>query len=320
MTVDVILGTAGFGQHGRITTTELAHEFLQAFKRSGYSAVDTAYIYPGGFQGESEAFLGQLDAAEHGFVIDTKVRSFELNSHASQNIVKSVDEQFKRLGVTKVRTLYLHSPDRSTPFEETHRTMDELYRQGKFEQFGLSNYRASDVELFVRNAELHDWVKPTVYQGLYNIVSRLNEAELLPILKRCQIKFYAYSPLAVGFFSNVKLGQESISTPVAPKDFNTPFGQRLRARYFKQSFFNAVAKIETVGAKHEISNNAIALRWLRHHSQLADQDAIIIGASNIQQVEQNLESLSEGTLPAEILQVLDEVWESVKDDSPSYSR
>ncbi|KAK9368967.1 NADP-dependent oxidoreductase domain-containing protein [Lipomyces kononenkoae] len=317
MPVDVILGTAGFGEHGRIPTIPLAKEFLDTFKQRGYNVVDTAYVYPGGFQGESETFLGILEVDKHGFLIDTKVRSFASNSHTPESIFSSVEEQFKRLKVSKVRTLYLHAPDRATPFEDTHKAMDDLYKLGKFERFGLSNFAAKEVEIFVKNAHDHGWVTPTVYQGLYNLVSRLNESELFPVLKKNKINFFAYSPLAVGFFSNVRRGQEPLGSRFDP---NTRQGRRLRERYFKESFFDAVESIEKVGAKYGISNNSIALRWLKHHSELSDGDGIILGASNIQQVKENLSSLSEGELPEEILEVVNDVWESVKGDAPAYSR
>ncbi|KAK9451751.1 NADP-dependent oxidoreductase domain-containing protein [Limtongia smithiae] len=316
--VSVILGTAGFGEHGRITTVALAKEFLDTFKSAGANVVDTAYAYPGGFNGESETFLGILEAEKHGFVLDTKVRSFETNAHTPESIIASVDEQFARLRVSKVRTLYLHCPDRSTPYEDTHRAMNELYKLGKFERFGLSNFRASEVEVFVNLAEEHNWVRPTVYQGIYNIVSRLNEQDLFPVLRKHNINFFAFSPLAVGFFSNVRRGQEPVSG--SRFDANTRQGQRLRARYFKESFFDAVEKIEKVGHKYNLTNNAIALRWLKHHSQMSDGDAIIIGASKIQQVKENLISLEEGELPEEIVNVVNEVWEFVKVDAPAYSR
>ncbi|KAK9454117.1 NADP-dependent oxidoreductase domain-containing protein [Dipodascopsis uninucleata] len=318
MPVDVILGTAGFGKHGKITTVDIAEEFLEAFKNSGYNVVDTAFIYPGGFQGESELFLGELGAAKRGFLIDTKVRSFAASSHTANAIFESVEIQFKRLRVKKVRTLYLHCPDRATPYEQTHKAMDSLHKMGRFEKFGLSNFTANEVELFVTNAKENNWVAPSVYQGLYNIVSRRCELELFPILKKYDINFFAYSPLAVGFFSNVRRGEE-------PKvggrfDSTTTSGQRLQERYFKESLFDAVERIEHIGAKYNISNNSIALRWLKHHSLLSDGDAIIIGASNLQQVSENLASLSEGELPTEIVDVVNDVWKNIKNDSPAYSR
>ncbi|KAK7204704.1 Aldo/keto reductase [Myxozyma melibiosi] len=316
--VDVILGTAGFGEHGRITTPALARDFLDTFTAAGHYVVDTAYVYPGGFQGESEAFLGILDVASRGIQIDTKVRSFENHAHTAESIKQSVEIQFKRLRVDKVRTLYLHCPDRCTPYSDTHRAMNDLYLAGKFERFGLSNFKASEVEIFVKMAQENGWIKPTVYQGIYNMFSRLNEQELFPVLHQHKINFFAFSPLAVGFFSNVRRGQE----PPAGSRFdpNTRQGQRSRERYFKDSFFDAVERIDAVSQKYNVSNNSIALRWLKHHSQLADGDAIIIGASKIQQVKENLTSLSEGELPEEILNVINEIWDDIKNDAPAYAR
>ncbi|KAK9460439.1 NADP-dependent oxidoreductase domain-containing protein [Lipomyces oligophaga] len=314
--IDILLGTAGFGDHGRITTLAHAKEIVDTFTAAGYSVVDTAYIYPGGFQGESESFLGALDVSRRGIQVDTKVRSFEREAHTPKSIIDSVDIQFRRLKVDKVRTLYLHCPDRSTPFEDTYRAIDNLFRAGKFERFGLSNFKAEEVETFVELAEKHAFVRPSVYQGLYNMFSRRNEEELLPTLRKHNISYFAFSPLAVGFF-NIRRGHE----PGAGSRFDpsTRQGKRSRERWFKESFFEAVERIRETGAKYSISTNSIALRWLKHHSQLTDGDAIIIGASNFEQVKQNLASLSDGPLPDEIVKLIDEVWLHVKNDAPPYT-
>lgn len=64
----------------------------------------------------------------------------------------------------KVQILYLHAPDRATPVEEVLRTLNELYKQGKFEKLGLSNYTAAEVAEFVAVADKNGFVRPSVYQ------------------------------------------------------------------------------------------------------------------------------------------------------------
>lgn len=64
-----------------------------------------------------------------------------------------------------MRTLYLHAPDRSVPFEQTCGEVDKLYKEGKFEQFGLSNFAAWEVAEVVMTCRAKGFVQPKIYQG-----------------------------------------------------------------------------------------------------------------------------------------------------------
>ena len=100
-----------------------------------------------------------------------------------------------------VDTLYLHFPDPNTPIEESLSACAELYNGGKFKRFGLSNFPAWQVAHIWHICDRNDWPKPSVYQGLYNALSRAIEPELIPMLRDFDIPFYAYNPLAGGILS-----------------------------------------------------------------------------------------------------------------------
>jgi aflatoxin B1 aldehyde reductase len=59
---------------------------------------------------------------------------------------------------------FVDAPDRTTPFEETLRVVNELYKEGKFKRFGISNFMAWEVAEVVGICEKHGWIKPTAYQ------------------------------------------------------------------------------------------------------------------------------------------------------------
>lgn len=88
--------------------------------------------------------------------------------------------------------MYLHAPDRATPFEETCRAMDEAWREGKFRRWGVSNFTAGEVERVWEICERGGLVRPSVYQGRYNALVREGEGELFPVLRRLGIGFFAY--------------------------------------------------------------------------------------------------------------------------------
>ena len=89
---------------------------------------------------------------------------------------------------------YLHGPDRTTPYEETLRAVNELYKEGKFKRFGISNYMSWEVAEIVGICRANGWVQPTVYQGIYNAIQRKVEPELFPCLRKFGIAFYEFNP------------------------------------------------------------------------------------------------------------------------------
>ena len=67
--------------------------------------------------------------------------------------------------MSQVNTYFLHAPDTETPLEETLGATNDLYVEGKFQKFGISNYAAADVERIYAIAKEYLWILPTVYEG-----------------------------------------------------------------------------------------------------------------------------------------------------------
>jgi len=100
--------------------------------------------------------------------------------------------------------------------------------------------------------------------------------------------------------------------------------QMYRERYFKDATFDALKLIEPVVEKHNLTLLETALRWCVHHSILKikdGNDGVIIGVSSLAQLQSNLRDLEKGPLPEEVVQVLDEAWNTItKASSPLYWR
>jgi len=58
-----------------------------------------------------------------------------------------------------------------------------------------------DLKKVISLCEKNSWVKPSVYQGMYNVINRSSENKLFPILRKNNISFYGYSPIAAGIFT-----------------------------------------------------------------------------------------------------------------------
>ena len=67
---------------------------------------------------------------------------------------------------------YLHGPDRTTPYDVTMKAINDLYKEGHFKRFGISNYMSWEVAQMAELCRAHGWIQPTVYQGLYNAIHR----------------------------------------------------------------------------------------------------------------------------------------------------
>lgn len=95
-----------------------------------------------------------------------------------------------------------------------------------------------------------------------------------------------------------------------------------RKRYFKDATFEALAVIEPVVQKHNLTLLETAFRWVIHHSQLnikdGGNDGIIIGVSSEAQLEGNLKDVEKGPLPTEVLEALDEAWKIAQPTTANY--
>jgi aflatoxin B1 aldehyde reductase len=100
--------------------------------------IDTAAIYPAGDVGKSERLLGEAHIGSSGFVLDSKVLAMAQDDRkdkggplSRENILWSSKESLQRLKVPKVRTLYAHAPDTSTPAAETVGAFGEVLKAGE---------------------------------------------------------------------------------------------------------------------------------------------------------------------------------------------
>lgn len=175
----------------RYDTPEEVNAYLDTFYNRGYRQVDTARTYSTGAPGTSEPRLGAVGAGKK-FIIDTKVLSREPGSHKKEKIAEEIETSLRDLQIDQINILYLHQPDRATPFEETCEAIDKAYKEGKFRKFGLSNFTADEVRQIIEISERRGFVKPSVYEGQYNPIVRGGEKELFPLLRKNNIAFYAW--------------------------------------------------------------------------------------------------------------------------------
>ncbi|KAG1815249.1 NADP-dependent oxidoreductase domain-containing protein [Suillus subaureus] len=312
--IPLLYGAGQFGMPGpqsigaRVNTVEDAQKIIDVFASHGHRQIDTARIYGGG---TSEEIISQLDLK--GCTVDTKVCPIAPGDFAPDRIRASLEISMKALGKTKIKIFYLHKPDRSVPIEDTLRVINELYDEGLFEEFGVSNYDAWEVAEMVVIADFNGWIRPTVYQGLYNALERRVETELFPCLRHFGIRFYAYSPLASGLLAGKILSEADMQTGRWDPNVSSIAGL-LRAKYSL-----LIPILRELKDKQGVPLSEAANRWLQHHSRLQPGDGIIIGASNIDQLENNLKENEGGPLPDDVVTLLEDAWGQAKGVASHYA-
>ena len=305
----VILGGGVFWHKDQWNPDKL-QTFLDCLAAADVKGIDIAQIY-----GDSEAVLGEAGSRKN-FEIGTKLPGVTVpGSLQTEQVVKRTQESLQKLKVDQVDILYLHTPDPSTPIEQTLQGVQELFNAGAFRRFGLSNYTAKDVRNIYEHQKSNGWVLPSVYQGAYNPISRHYEEDLLPLLRKLEISFYAYSPTAGGFLAKSK--QQVL-------DGVGRFGKSGGTEgVFFNELYNKPVLLEILGTWSGIARDAgtspyhLATRWVSYNSALRpDQgDALIIGVHDLKQLSENIAGLNQGPLPPNIAERVDAIWESARHEA-----
>ncbi|KAH8702551.1 NADP-dependent oxidoreductase domain-containing protein [Talaromyces proteolyticus] len=318
----VILGLMTYGPETckdcRITSmTEFQHHLDMFQKTHGYNEIDTARIYA---SGEQERFTAEAGWKERGFELATKSYPQIPGAHRPANLRKDLETSLSELGAEQVDIFYLHAADRSVPFTETLKEVNMLYKEGKFKKLGLSNYSAYEVAEIVMICSARGWVRPTIYQGVYNAIARNLETEVIPACHRYGLDVVIYNPLCGGLLT----GRYTSATGDCSGryDTNTFLGPIYRSMYFNENNFRAIDKIRAAAGKHGLSMTEVALRWCVHHSALKPAqkgglDGVIIGVSRAEQLSQNITDLWKDPLPKEVVEALDTAWVIAKGTSPN---
>lgn len=308
--VNLILGTMTFGES--VFQPEVG-KFVNAFLDAGYDELDTAYVYN---DGNCERFLGEvLPTINRPFKIATKVNpriSGKLDADAAY---KQVNESLERMKLESVDTVFLHFPDPATPVEGVLGAMADLHDQGKYLELGLSNYPAWMVADVWHICDKHGWVKPTVFEGVYNPLTRGAEQELNDCINHFGLRFYAYNPTMGGMLTG-----KYKSVDEAPTDGRFTHRPGYQGKYWNKTNFDAIQIIREATEKCGLTMIEATYRWLAYHSMLNGDrgDAILIGASKLNHLIGNMETVKAGPLPEEVVDAFKRAWEMCHGVSREY--
>ncbi|MET8700631.1 aldo/keto reductase [Kitasatospora sp. NPDC058032] len=211
-------------------------------------------------------------------------------------LLASLDQSLGRMGLDYVDVFYSHRYDPDTPLEETMGALDSAVRAGKALYAGISNYPAEQHREAV--AILRELGTPILMnQCAYSVLNRYVEDEgVLDAVADTQTSLIAYSPLAQGLLTDRYLSGQ------------VPAGSRMSIGKFLREEALTEAKLEQLRALNKVAERRgqtlaqLALSWVLRDPRVV---SVIIGASSVAQLDQNLDALAGAPLTAEELAEID---------------
>lgn len=311
--MNIILGTMTFGEQIFEKDSKiLVHNFLEY----GYDELDTAYVYN---NGASEQLIGMIlkELPRDKVKIASKVNP-RITGHLDPEAVRmQLNESLARLNTDYLDLYYLHFPDKNSPIEPVLEEININYKHGKIREFGLSNFPVELVQRICELTMLNGWIQPTVYEGLYNPLSRKIEVGLMKCLLQYNIRLNCYNPLAGGLLTDKYMNYQE-----APVIGRFTYRPNYKDRYWLPSYFKAVTCIRNKCEQYGVGITEAAFRWLANSSMLnaVNGDGIIVGVSKLHQLKDNIKYINSEKLPSEIIYEFDKAWEISKEDAPDYFR
>lgn len=322
---EICLGTMTFGQQNSL---EEAGQQLDLALDRGVNFIDAAEMYPVPAReetyGRTEEYIGQWLSGKQRdrLIVATKIagptrsmswiRSPDRNLDRP-NIEQAVNDSLKRLKTDYIDLYQIHWPDRYVPLfggekydpkndretvsiQEQLTVFSELVAAGKIRYLGLSNETPWGVCQFCQTADQLGLPRIVSIQNAYHLLNREFEVALAETCHHEKIGLLAYSPLAFGYLTGKYLQE----TPPNSRIGRFPmFGGRYNKPYVKETLESYIK----IARKYNLIPAQMALAFVRSRWFVT---STIIGATNLEQLDENLSSL-ELELQEDILKELDEI-------------
>lgn len=216
---------------------------------------------------------------------------------SKKNLVASLDQSLKRMGLEYVDIFYHHRPDPDTPLEETMDALAHIVRQGKALYVGISNYKAEDAKKAIHI--LKDMgVHCLIHQPRYSMFDRWVEDGLLDVLDEEGVGAIAFSPLAQGLLTNKYFnGIPSDSRAGGPSVF-------LRPESVTDEKIEKAKKLNEIAKTRGQSLAQLALSWVLRRKKIT---SVIIGASRLSQIDDNIGALNNLEFTSDELNAIEEI-------------
>lgn len=211
-----------------------------------------------------------------------------------KHLISSLDQSLKRMNLDYVDIFYSHRFDPNTPLEETLQALTDIVRSGKALYVGISKYPA-DAARFAYNYLKENKTPCLLYQGKYNIFDQNPAYD--GVLNGCEengVGFIAFSPLAQGLLTDRYLNG-------IPADSRVGRGGFLKKESLTDETLRKIKALDEIAKGRGQSLAQMAISWLLKDSRVT---SVIVGASSVAQLADNLKSLDNLTFsPSELSQI-----------------
>ncbi|MEJ8768284.1 aldo/keto reductase [Prevotella sp. HCN-7019] len=199
-------------------------------------------------------------------------------------LMASIDQSLKRMHLDYVDLFYSHRFDPNTPLEETLQALVDIVRAGKALYAGISRWPLEALKTADKYLREHD-VPLLIYQGRLNMLD--HEPQEQGITDYCAdhgIGFIAFSPLAQGLLTDRYLNG-------IPTDSRMARGEHLKREALTPELLNRLQKLndEAQGRGETLARSA--LRWVLEQRGVT---SVLIGASSVEQLAENLKCINKG--------------------------
>jgi 1-deoxyxylulose-5-phosphate synthase len=287
----ICIGCMGFGDPSRAYPSwslneEASRSLIRHAIEAGINFFDTANMYS---NGGSEEIVGRAlkeFTNRDSVVIATKVAPATHNGPnaiglSRKAIMTEIDHSLRRLGTDYVDLYQIHRRDQLTPWEETLETLHDLVKMGKVRYLGASSMKAWEFSKALHLQKANGWTRFVSLQDTYNLLTREEEREMLPLCADEGVQTIVYSPLARGVLARpwgeTTTRSETEAVAGHKDETNAESDQKI------------VAAVGLVAQKRGVSQANIALAWLRSKSVVA---APIVGALKTKHIDDAIASLS----------------------------
>ncbi len=288
--------------HDRAWTTQ--QEICRRAFDLGVTHFDLANNY-GPPYGAAETNFGRILSADLGryrdeLVISTKA-GYDMwpgpygDLGSRKYLIASLDQSLTRMGLDYVDIFYSHRVDPDTPLEETVGALASIVQQGKALYVGISSYSSARTREAARLlAELK--VPLLIHQPSYSMLNRWTEDDqLLDTLDDLGVGCIAFSPLAQGLLTNRYLNG-------IPADSRAATGGALRTESITEEKLARVRSLGEVAARRGQSLAQLALVWALRDPRMT---SVVIGASSVEQLDDNIAALANTALSVDELAEID---------------
>ncbi len=285
---------------------EIARACLYRAFDLGITHFDLANNY-GRPPGNAEAVVGKIlkDMPRDELIISTKA-GYRMwpgpygEWLSKKYLVASLDQSLTRMGLDYVDIFYAHRPDPDTPLEETMAALDLIVRQGKALYVGVSSFSGVHFEQAVQVTQRMGLAPITIHQPRYNLLDRRCEHDLFDHTERNGVGVITFSPLAQGLLSDKYLGS------TLPGDSRAAewWGKAQNEEVIDAKTLDKLQRLNKIAQERGQTLAQMALAWIL---RLPAVTSVLIGASKVEQIEENVAALNNLDFSQEELQAIDEI-------------